>query len=382
MTHRAASHSNRSVTRVNEGKVKRWENKPTGGNIQGVFLGGLGEFTADKAAGCATTKTRALPHGVYPQPHPLPSPKNLPSSPHPLPPSRDPPSAPSSAPPGGLLSVPHRLSPPGISLQPLTPLHVPRGVPSAPSSAPPGSPLTPSCSLLPPGVAESRVRPSPPPPLTHGDAGNLQVFVEKAAVVHLRLRDQAPQSRPRGRPPASGDPLRPPPPAQPGRRHPRGRSASPAPPSPSPSLPRPGDPPGAGPGAHLLLGGVAHLAEPAGSGVPLQRRPGDAVMDVVGARHSLHLPGWHRSARTATAIPHRSPRPSSPVEPPPPYRVAEPHRAGSRHCGADGAAAETLWPEVGGAGAIFNEGAAAPSCPAAGYRGSRGHGACARPAPC
>lgn len=66
--------------------------------------------------------------------------------------------------------------------------------------------------------------------------------------------------------------------------------------------PQPGTPPGAGPGSHLLLGGVAHLAEPAGRGVPLQRRPGDAVMDVVGAQSPLPLPAGHGSARTVRTV--------------------------------------------------------------------------------
>lgn len=99
--------------------------------------------------------------------------------------------------------------------------------------------------------------------------------------------------------PASGDPAAARSPTRAGATRWAGR--------PAPRPPQPGGPTG----AHLLLGGVAHPAEPAGRGVPLQRRAGDAVTGVVGARRPLHLPQGHGSARPAApAAPsrRRSPR--------------------------------------------------------------------------
>lgn len=178
------------------------------------------------------------------------------------------------------------------------------------SARPLGSLLSPS--RVPPRQAE------PPLLLTHGDAGNLQVFVEKARVVHLGLRDQRARSRPGPGPPSRA------------AVQPRA-AARPRAPLPEPL-------------SHLLLGGVSHPAEPAGRRVPLQRRAGHTVMDVIGAQHPLHLRGARvspaalpRAAPAASPGPRRATRrrqPPSLRRPPPwPSRAAPPQRDGTSAAG-------------------------------------------------
>lgn len=76
-----------------------------------------------------------------------------------------------------------------------------------------------------------------------------------------------------------------------------------------PGAAAPAPSPASRPRSHLLLGGVSHPAEPAGRRVPLQRRAGNTVMDIVGAQHPLHLRGDTGQPRRAgpAALPRAAP---------------------------------------------------------------------------
>lgn len=173
------------------------------------------------------------------------------------------------------------LCPPGLSLQP--------------------HPQTPSWSPLSPS------RHPPAKPLTHGDGRNLQVFIEKAGVVHLSLRDQEAQSRHGAAPSDAGSGLPPgsPRPRLSGRGRPLGRAVdTPRPGAPCPPPRRqPGTPPWGRPGlpppprrsSPSCGAGRTRRASPAtpGGRGDGRRRGTEPTPPAGGTRVSAHCPHRH-----------------------------------------------------------------------------------------